>query len=205
MSFSDKIAGVLFRLGLENIIDSVASRYAYRKITAIRSQMKHSGTNFEIGKNYIIKNPQYISVGNNFSALYNLRIEAWDSYFDAVYTPSIVIGNNVSVNTDCHIGCIDRIVIGDNVLMASRVYISDHAHGGFDETIKSIPPVKRPLSSKGPVIIEDNVWIGEGVCILPGVTIGKNSIIGANAVVNKSIPENSLAAGIPAKVIKRLS
>jgi acetyltransferase-like isoleucine patch superfamily enzyme len=53
-------------------------------------------------------------------------------------------------------------------------------------------------------VIEDNVWIGESVVILPGVTIGKNSIIGANAVVTKSIPENSIAGGNPARIIKKI-
>ena len=54
-----------------------------------------------------------------------------------------------------------------------------------------------------PVFIEDNVWIGESVSVLPGVRIGKNSIIGANSVVTKNIPENSIAVGNPARVIKK--
>lgn len=88
--------------------------------------------------------------------------------------------------------------------MASRIYISDHSHGNVSiEDLEHVPAM-RPLYSKGPVIIEDNVWIGEGVCILPGVTIGENCIIGANSVVNKSFPKNSVIAGIPARLIKTL-
>ena len=60
----------------------------------------------------------------------------------------------------------------------------------------------RPMYSKGPVVIEDNVWIGEMVCILPNVRIGKGSIIGANAVVTKDVPANALVGGNPARVIK---
>ena len=63
---------------------------------------------------------------------------------------------------------------------------------------------ERSLSSKS-VIIKDNVWLGEHVSVLPGVTIGENSIIGANSVVTKSIPANSIAVGIPAKVIKQFN
>ena len=64
--------------------------------------------------------------------------------------------------------------------------------------------MKRPLHSKGPIIIEDNVWVGENVCILENVRIGKCSIIGANAVVTHDIPPYSIAVGVPAKVIKKI-
>jgi acetyltransferase-like isoleucine patch superfamily enzyme len=82
------------------------------------------------------------------------------------------------------------------------VYISDHSHGEINSSILSTIPVERPLISKGSVVIENNVWIGEGVCILPGVRIGSNSIIGANAVVTKNIPANVVVAGNPARIIK---
>lgn len=64
--------------------------------------------------------------------------------------------------------------------------------------------MKRFLGVKGDIIIEDNVWLCEGVIVLSNVRIGKNSIIGANSVVTKNIPENSIACGIPAKVVKNL-
>ena len=68
-----------------------------------------------------------------------------------------------------------------------------------------IAPNYRPLYSKGPVIIEDNVWIGEGAMIMPNIHIGKGSIIAANSVVTSNIPAYSIAAGVPAKVIKSLN
>ncbi len=163
---------------------------------------KSLGTNHTIPGKSSIKNPQYVSIGDNFSALQNLRIEAWDSYMDQTFSPEIIIGDQVCFNTDVHIGCINKVIIGNNVLMASRIYISDHSHGDIRSEALKLPPLYRPLISRGAVIIEDNVWIGEGVCILPGVTIGKNSIIGANAVVTKSFPANSVIGGIPAAIIK---
>jgi acetyltransferase-like isoleucine patch superfamily enzyme len=165
---------------------------------------KFLGTNARLPDVRIIKNPQYISIGNNFSALTNLRLEAWDVYKEQKFTPEITIGNNVCFNTDVHIGCINKVVIGNNVLLASRIYISDHSHGDISFEALKLPPLSRPLVSRGAVIIEDNVWIGEGVCILPGVTIGKNSIVGANSVVTKSFPANCVIAGIPGKIIKLL-
>jgi acetyltransferase-like isoleucine patch superfamily enzyme len=168
------------------------------------SQFKKAGKNFRIGKDFSIKNPQFIEIGNNFSALERIRIEAWDFYQGEKYYPQIKIGNNVVFNTDIHIGCTNKITIGDNCLFASRIYITDHQHGDTSDGMINLTPIKRPLVSKGPVIIENNVWVGEGVTILPGITIGVNSIIGANSVVTRDVAKNTVVAGIPAKTIKTL-
>lgn len=169
-----------------------------------KSNFNNFGSASNLPETFWIKNPKYISIGDGFSSLFNLRLEAWDHFQGQNFTPEIIIGNNVIINSDIHIGAINKITIGNNVLMASRIYISDHSHGNISaEDLLKIPSM-RPLFSKGEVTIEDNVWIGEGVCILPGVTIGENCIIGANSVVNKSFPKNSVIAGIPARLIKTL-
>lgn len=151
-----------------------------------------------------LKGSKYIEIGDNCGFDQRLRLEAFDFFLGDSFLPSIKIGKNVSIQKDCHIGAINKIIIGDNVLLASKVYISDHFHGEITKESLSLPPSQRKLYSKGPVIIHDNVWIGEGVVILPGVTIGKNSIIGANAVVTKSIPENCIVGGNPARIIREL-
>ena len=87
-------------------------------------------------------------------------------------------------------------------MIGSHVLIEDHSHGTIQEI--ETPVAKRNLHSKGPIIIEDNVWIGENVCILENVTIGRCSIIGANAVVTHNIPPYSVAVGAPAKVVKSI-
>jgi len=116
--------------------------------------------------------------------------------------PELIIGNNVQINDRCHIACINKITIGDNVLIASNVFITDHDHVNTREQIDlQIPWSAQPLHSK-PVLIEENVWIGENVIILKGVTIGKNSIIGAGSIVTKSVPQNSINAGAPNKILK---
>lgn len=116
----------------------------------------------------------------------------------------MIIGDGSSLNYYCHIGAIDKIVIGDNVMIGSYVLITDHAHGKMTKEDLDIPVNQRRLFSKGPVIIDDNVWIGEHACIMPGVHIGRCSVIGANAVVTHDVPPYSMVAGCPAKVIKQL-
>lgn len=162
------------------------------------------GKNFHLGKDFIVFGAKYIEIGDHFIATDRFRLEAFDIYKESRYTPKVIIGNNVIFNTDVHIGCINRVEIGDNCLFASRIYITDHHHGEPVAAILHIPPCDRPLISKGPVIIENNVWVGEGVAIMPNVRIGKNSIIATNAVVTKDVPPNSVVAGVPAKVIKTM-
>lgn len=151
-----------------------------------------------------LRGGKYITIGDNFGCDQRLVLDAWANFLGDRFNPEITIGNNVSIQKDCHIGAINKIVIGNNVLLASRVYISDHSHGEVNLEAIKLPPSQRKLFSKGPVIIEDNVWLGEGVVVLPNVTIGKNSIVGANAVVTKSFPKNSVIAGNPAKLIRIL-
>jgi acetyltransferase-like isoleucine patch superfamily enzyme len=174
------------------------------ELAEVKGKFKSLGANFKIKKDYSIYNSQYIEIGSDFKALERFRIEAIDKFGNQKFTPSIKIGNNVSFNTDIHIGCVNSIIIGDNCLFASRIFISDHNHGDTTKEMLQSFPMKRPLISKGSIVIKNNVWVGEGVAIMPNVTIGENSIIAANAVVTKDIPANCVAAGVPAKIIKEI-
>lgn len=150
-----------------------------------------------------IRNKKNIKIGKNFTAGFGCRIEAFSLNNENKHC--IVIGENVQINDYVHIGAVGSITIGDNVLMASKIYISDHNHGSYDELV-SDHPMSIPIERKSlcnPVVIGNNVWIGESVCVLPGVTIGEGCVIGALAVVTKSIPPYSIAVGSPAKVVKQ--
>lgn len=148
-----------------------------------------------------IRGKSGIDFGHGLTTGYGCRLES----FAAGHCKSLVFGNNVQINDYVHINALERVQIGDNVLIASKVFITDLAHGCYEGGQHDSPPdeivKERPLSSK-PVVIGNNVWIGELCSVLPGVTIGANSIIGANSTVSKSIPANSIAVGCPARVIK---
>lgn len=152
-----------------------------------------------------LKGAEYISIGDNSYIGTLVTLTAWDSFGNQRFSPSITIGNNSCIADFSHVTCIDRISIGNNVLTGKNVLITDNAHGAPEADLASIPPVQRPLYSKGPVVIEDNVWIGEKASIMPGVTIGYGAIVAANAVVTHDVPPMAVVAGAPAKIIKYLN
>lgn len=194
---------VVYNLFTPILFDWLKLRYNQLYSMWKANEFKHSGSVY-IQYPIYLRGGKYIKIGDSFGCDQRLRLDAWDNYLGNKYYPEIIIGNNVSIQKDCHIGSINKIVIGNNVLLASKVYISDHSHGEISREALSLPPAKRVLFSKGPVIIEDNVWLGEGVVVLPNVTIGENSIVGANSVVTKSFSKNSVIAGNPAKLIRIL-
>lgn len=196
-----KIAALIFPPRLSKSVSVWYNRFYTLWISDV---FKTPGSDNYINYPIYIDGGKYISIGNGCSFGKRLRLEAIDRYLEYQFLPEISIGSNVDISSDCHIGAVNKIIIGDNVLIASKVYISDHSHGRINSEELSLTPRNREIYSKGAVIIENNAWIGENVSILPNVIIGTNSIIGANSVVTKSIPANCIAVGIPAKVIRTI-
>lgn len=150
-----------------------------------------------------VRGKRFISIGNFFTTGFNCRIDAFKILGQP--DPVLIIGNNVQLNDYVHIAAIERIEIHESVLIASKVFITDHNHGQYSGEIQDAPntiPKERRLVS-APVIIEKNVWIGEFVAILPGVRIGEGSIVGTMSVITKDIPPYSIVVGAPGKVIKK--
>jgi len=159
----------------------------------------HTSVHFgKIGKIHGAKNIS-IDKGTFFHDFFYLT--SWPEKKATQTFPILVIGKNCDFGAYCHISCANKILIGNNCLTGKWVTITDNNHGDSSIDSLAIPPKERAISSKGPIIIEDNVWIGDKATILPGVTIGKNSVIAANAVITKDVPANSIAVGCPAKII----
>jgi acetyltransferase-like isoleucine patch superfamily enzyme len=161
-----------------------------------------------LGPGCRVSGSRFIHFGADVYAQGHLWLEAVSSYNGQRFHPSILIGDHVSFSERVHLSSIDLIQIGRRVLVGSGVYIGDHQHGAYNgpaQTHPEIPPALRPLGGGGPVTIGDDVWIGDNAVILGPVSIGRGSIIGANSVVRGDIPERSIAAGAPARVLKQFS
>lgn len=146
---------------------------------------------------------KYIDFGERLTLGRNCRLEAYS--LDGTFYKRLIFGKDVQLNDNVHIDAMELVRIGNNVLIASHVFISDNSHGGYSEDSScnpDIPPMERDYVIK-PVSIGDNVWIGEGVFITMGVNIGKGSVIGAHSFVNTDIPDYSIAVGTPAKIVKK--
>lgn len=128
------------------------------------------------------------------------EIIALNNHFSQQLDSSLTIGNHVRMTARVRITCAGKIQIGNDVLMAPEVFISDHNHGMDPEYKGGYSPQSLIIKN---VIIEDGVWLGQRVCVLPGVTIGNHSIIGAASVVTHNIPPYTIAVGSPAKVVKK--
>lgn len=167
----------------DRLFNEVFSRLCGARIRIVWSQVK-------------IQGGAHIRFGGAFMAGRGLWLQT-------IGEGRLSLGANINVSDWVHIGALNHVTIGNGCLMGSKVLITDHSHGSVADIAASAPlrPDARPLHSKGPVVLEDNVWLGDGVVVLPGVRIGSNAIVGANSVVTRNIPSNTVWAGCPAKQI----
>ena len=138
--------------------------------------------------------------GNGF------RMDALCEFIGLQFSPQIIIGERVSFGTDAHVACVGQIVIGNDFLAGSRVTIIDHDHGFYAgrcdfQSRPDTKPSERALNWK-PIIIGNNVHVGENAVILKGVIIGDGVVVAAGSIVLKDIPSNTIVAGNPAIPIK---
>lgn len=182
----------------------MADIHQYSLIEAIRNVRFLILTHLLYPKARLIRFPFYVrgrdhlSFGRGFTTGYSCRFDLAGEGF------SLVIGNNCRINDRVHIVAHSLVEIGDDVLIASNVLISDTNHGSYsgpDPDSPEVPPVERQLTVK-PISIGERVWIGENTSILAGANIGAGTVIGANSVVTGSLPSNTICVGSPARPIK---
>ena len=191
----------IINLKFKKIIIKLFQKYRVLKYKYLSDLKNISGKSINISPVLIngngrieFKNNVILGVINSQKFYSNyIYIEARES------SSQIVFGNNVSINNNANIVCSkSSIIIMDNCLIGSNFTV-------FDTDFHQIDPNYRNDSCDcNPVYISENVFIGSNVTILKGVTIGKNSIIASGAVVTKSVPDNTIVGGIPAKEIKKI-
>jgi acetyltransferase-like isoleucine patch superfamily enzyme len=148
---------------------------------------------------------RHISLGRGVFAARNLWLEAVTRYQSQNFHPEITIGDYVCFSEGVHISAILSVTVGNHTLFGSKIYVSDHNHGvyrGEHQSRPEEPPARRVLGGGGPVVIGENVWIGDNVVIVGPATIGNGVIVGANSVVRGSVPPNTMVAGTPARPVK---
>ena len=113
--------------------------------------------------------------------------------------PEVRFGRSCLVGHELHVSCIERVVIGERVLLADRVFLADTVHE-YEDVTRAI--ADQPLRVVGAVEIGAGSWVGENACII-GCRIGRNCVIAANSVVRRDVPDHCVAAGVPARIVKR--
>lgn len=190
-----------FVWALLSILGTVGSRLRNQVLSSLLRAPAIS-----VGAGSTFRGVRHIRFGTAFHAHGSVWIEAVGNYRGQAFNPQLSFGDRVSASDDLHISCINQVTLGDDILLGSRVYISDHNHGdyrGDGQADPDTPPALRLLGGGGPVQIGSEVWIGHNVCIIGPCTIGAGSIIGANSVVRGDIPPNVIAVGSPARVVRR--
>jgi len=145
-----------------------------------------------------IEGAKHISIGSNTLIGHHVFLAA-HPLSTSLRAPLLQIGSNCFLGRSNHVYACESIILGDDVLTGSGVYISDNTHSFEDHTQ---PIHKQDVISTGPISIGDGTWLANNVCII-GASVGKNCVVGSNAVVLDDIPDFCVAVGSPARIVKR--
>jgi len=147
----------------------------------------------------LVQNPQFMHIGSGVSIRNGIRMQSIQT--SPARIPLLHIGDGTIIEQFVHIICHNRVIIGSNVAIAPMCGIVDSTHPWM-QSPEITNPGAQLIDDDGFVEIGDGTFIGMGALILPNVRIGKQCYIGANSVVSSDIPDYSVAAGTPAKVIR---
>jgi acetyltransferase-like isoleucine patch superfamily enzyme len=187
-------------LNILNILNKLSVfRYHLKTILFYRYCFKSIGKGSIIMNPIFINNPQNIVIGDNVVVRDGVRIET--VYSSPLRVPELVIGNNTNIEQNVHIICHNKVKIGANVSITGNCCIVDITHP-YEDVESNIKIGNRILNEDSFVEIGEGSFIGFGSMILPNVKIGRHAVIGSNSVVSKDVPDYSVVAGMPAKIIK---
>ena len=201
------VKGRFRKLARKSLFDQVGALRSllpsWRWWLVYRPHLGQVGRGSLIQRPLLLMGPQYIKMGANVRFRQLCRIEARPVIDSRV--PVLEIGDGTTFEQGVHIVCVNRITIGARCSFSAFCCITDLDHP-FDPTVPHVASGPRigdraSLEDLG-VTIGDDCFIGIGVAILPGVTIGRGCVIGANSVVTRDLPAGSIAAGMPARVIR---
>jgi acetyltransferase-like isoleucine patch superfamily enzyme len=146
-------------------------------------------------------NEQYIHIGAGTMFGPQITLSAGMIPGQSMVTdPVVSIGDRCLIGKGSGIVGHLRIEIGNDVWTGHHVYITDQNHGYENLDL----PISQQVMPERPVSVGDGSWLGHGTIVLPGATIGRHVVVGANSVVTGDLPDNCVAAGVPARVIKQL-
>lgn len=183
---------------LRGIIQTHSKIFLEKKVILKYRKQIHFGKNLRLAENVKLDalSEDGICFGDNCSVGINTRIECTGSF--SFLGKGFKCGNNCGLGTDSFYGCAGGIELGDDVIVGNFVSMHSENHNCSDTEI----PIRLQGTTHKGIKIGNNVWIGAKVTILDGVHIGNGCVIGAGSVVTKSFPDNSVIAGVPAKIIK---
>lgn len=183
---------------LRGIIRTHSKIFLEKKVILKSKNQIHFGKNLRLAENVKLDalSEDGICFGDNCSVGINTRIECTGSF--SFLGKGFKCGNNCGLGTDSFYGCAGGIELGDDVIVGNFVSMHSENHNCSDTEI----PIRLQGTTHKGIKIGNNVWIGAKVTILDGVQIGNGCVIGAGSVVTKSFPDNSVIAGVPAKLIR---
>lgn len=149
-----------------------------------------------------IINPQYVHIGEGVIIRPGLRLEVIALHPEN--PPQLQIGRNVGIEQNVHIVCHHRVIIGNDISITANCAIVDTTHP-FDGIPAHVKVGSLIQDDEATVEIGDGTFLGVGCVVLPNVRIGVGCVIGANSVVTRDIPDYSVAAGAPARVLRSIS
>jgi acetyltransferase-like isoleucine patch superfamily enzyme len=183
-------------------LDRVARRLAARLREVERADARATlrlGPGATIGDDFAVYGAERVEIGAGVRIGRRARLQTIESFGGVVYDPRIVIGAGTTIEDDCHIGAAGLVDIGNDVLIAGGVFVSDHRHR-YDDV--DVPVRDQPLTV-GTVTIGAGSHIGENAAILGPLTIGEHAVVGANAVVTADVAARTVVAGVPARPVRR--